>query len=323
MIRVVTSAAPVVSRRELLVGEQRGEVLEARSVAGLVGRQLAHRVDADQGGELLVRRRRTARPLDEVALAQGEAPGLAHRHVDVARARKVALGPHEPVALVAQVEQAPHGHELAGVLRLLAPALELALARPGSPLTATAPPSASVARLTGGAAAALLDVLAVLAAALPGRRRGRGGRLLAAVVPAGARSCDRGLGGCLLEACVFCHCVTPAALGLAAASPLRLAWPCPSPFRDWSPASASSTPPGRPSPPASGPGRRRGRPVGALAGAHVDTRGPQDLVDDVGLLASGIRIEGHRLGDRPELVALFAFQDGALELLLCSHQPPH
>src|SRR5690606_11102146 len=48
----------------------------------------------------------TAGTLEEVALAQTELAGLLDRHVDVVAAGQEALDPQEPVALVAQVQEA-------------------------------------------------------------------------------------------------------------------------------------------------------------------------------------------------------------------------
>ena len=113
---------------ELRVGEQRGEVLEAGPVAGLLGVHARDGVDAQQRRVLLVVRRRPAGALDVVALAQREAPGLADRDVDVLGRRQVAVAAQEAVALVAQVEQPLDLDQLAGVGLLLAAALQLAAA---------------------------------------------------------------------------------------------------------------------------------------------------------------------------------------------------
>ena len=76
---------------QLLVREQRREVLELRTRARLLGIDAVHRVDAQQRGVLLVAAGRTAGALQVVALAQTELPRLLHRHVDVVLAREVAL----------------------------------------------------------------------------------------------------------------------------------------------------------------------------------------------------------------------------------------
>ena len=131
MIRVVTSAAPGVSSLSFASGNSGVRSSNRGRFRASSGASPAHRVDADEGGELLVGRRRTARPFDVVPLAQREAARLADRDVDVRRARQVALGPDESVALVAQVEQAADRDELALVLRLLSATLQLALAATG------------------------------------------------------------------------------------------------------------------------------------------------------------------------------------------------
>ena len=127
-------------------------------------------------GEFLVRRGGPTGTLDEVTPAHGEAPRLADRDVDVLRAREVSLGPKEAIPFVAQVEQAAHGDELAGVLRLLATPLKLALSSTtaGSRRAFAAPPTTSpaVARLVGvGALLHVLTILILTAATLASRRR--------------------------------------------------------------------------------------------------------------------------------------------------------
>src|ERR1700728_4163985 len=114
-----------------LVGEQRGEVLKARSVAGLVGFETRHRVDPKQRRVPLIVRRGPAGPFDVVPFAPRETPGLADRHVDVLGRRQIAVAAQEPVALVAQVEQTSDLDQLAVVRTLLArAALKLALSAP-------------------------------------------------------------------------------------------------------------------------------------------------------------------------------------------------
>ena len=61
---VMFSLSPGISRLKLLVGEERGQVLEAGPVAGLVGVDARDRVDAQQGRVLLVVRGRPAGALD-------------------------------------------------------------------------------------------------------------------------------------------------------------------------------------------------------------------------------------------------------------------
>src|SRR5262249_9658624 len=89
---------------ELLVREQRREVLELATVACLLGIHLVDGVDAKQRRVLLVARRRTARALQVVALAQTELTRLLHRHVHVVLRWQEALQAEEAVALVAQIE---------------------------------------------------------------------------------------------------------------------------------------------------------------------------------------------------------------------------
>jgi len=48
----------------------------------------------------------------------------------------------------------------------------------------------------------------------------------------------------------------------------------------------------------------------------------KDLVNDVGLLRPGRRLERHGLGDGIELVALLAFENRSFELLFRSHGTP-
>ena len=70
------------------------------------GRHVVDLVDAQQRRVLLVAGLRARRALDEVALAQREAAHLRRRDVDVVGPGEVAGRAQEPVALVAQVEQA-------------------------------------------------------------------------------------------------------------------------------------------------------------------------------------------------------------------------
>src|SRR3546814_4660293 len=64
---------------ELLVGEERGQVLEAAAVAGLLRVDAVDRVDPQQRGVLLVAQGGTAGADDVVALAEAELPGLLDR----------------------------------------------------------------------------------------------------------------------------------------------------------------------------------------------------------------------------------------------------
>ena len=110
-------AGPGRLETELRVREQRSQFLELRTVPRVVGAQARDRVDPDQRRELLVAGRRPAGAFHVVALSQREAPRLADRHVDIAGARQIAVGAEEPVALVAQVEQAVHRDQVSLVLR--------------------------------------------------------------------------------------------------------------------------------------------------------------------------------------------------------------
>ena len=93
---------------QVLVGEQRGEVLEARPPAGLLGVGAVDRQHVEQRRVLLVAPGRAARPGDVVALAQPELAGELDRDVGVLAAREVALDAQEAVALVAHVDVAGH-----------------------------------------------------------------------------------------------------------------------------------------------------------------------------------------------------------------------
>src|SRR5207248_7175791 len=103
---------------QLLVGEQRRQVLEAWAGPSLVGRHAVDGVDAQQSRILLAAARRPAGAADVVALPQGEASHLAERDVYVLAAGEIAARTQEAVALVAQVEQALDRNGLALELRL-------------------------------------------------------------------------------------------------------------------------------------------------------------------------------------------------------------
>src|SRR3546814_13348069 len=75
---------------ELLVGEERGQVLEAVAVAGLLRVDAVDRVDPQQRRVLLVAQGGTAGADDVVALAAAELPGLLDRDVAVVTRRKEA-----------------------------------------------------------------------------------------------------------------------------------------------------------------------------------------------------------------------------------------
>src|SRR5581483_10368622 len=164
---------------QLLVGEQRREVLEAGADPGLLGRLAVDLVEAEQRRVLLVAGRRAGGALQVVALAHPEAADLRRRDVDVAPAGQEAARPHEAVALVADLEQPLDLDGLAGRLERAGLPLPLplvlvaaAVGRGGveGPVPAPAP-----------AAAALADAFPVaLVAGLPAaaavlRRFGAGG----------------------------------------------------------------------------------------------------------------------------------------------------
>ena len=205
---------------ELLVGEQRREVLEAAPVAGLLGVLAVDRVDAQQRRVLLVAAGGPAGALEVVALAQAELADLLDRHVHVVLRRQVALHAEEAVALVAQVEEALDVDGLADELLggrlalagLLVAGLPLGLAAAALlPCAALRGALAWLAALVGwpsavavavaapapAAAVAGLAVVAALAALLPcwprpGRSgRGRCGRRRCALLALRAARRDR------------------------------------------------------------------------------------------------------------------------------------
>ena len=108
------------SRRQPLVGEQRGEVLEAGAALGRLGIAAVDGVDLEQRRVLLVATGRPAEAGDVVALAQAVLAGELDRDVGVVAARQVALDAQEAVALVADVEVArrPSTGSLLGDRRL-------------------------------------------------------------------------------------------------------------------------------------------------------------------------------------------------------------
>ncbi len=141
--------------RETLIGEQRGEVLEAGALLGLFGIDPVDGLDAEQGRVLLVPSGRAGGAGEAVTLAQRELPRLLDRDVDVVLAGKVALEAQEAVALVTEVEEALHLNRFA-LERLL-------LIRAVSPLAVTtAATTASVARLAVDSLLGALDRFAFL-----------------------------------------------------------------------------------------------------------------------------------------------------------------
>ena len=111
---------------QLLVREQRSEVLELGTQPRLLGILAVHQVDAEQRGVALVAAGRAAGAREVVALAEAELPRLLDRDVHVVAARQVAVDAKEPVALVAQVEQSGDLDRLADPRLLFAAALTLA-----------------------------------------------------------------------------------------------------------------------------------------------------------------------------------------------------
>ena len=122
---------------EPLVGEQRGQILEARPVTGHLRVERRHRVDLQQGGILFGAAGRPAESLDAVTLAEGEAAGLGDGDVDVLDRGQVPLAPQEAVPFVAQVEKTPDRDELTLVLLLLAATGALQVPFGPSPLAVT------------------------------------------------------------------------------------------------------------------------------------------------------------------------------------------
>ena len=304
---------------ELGVREEGREVLEAGAAASRLGVEPGDGVDPQQRRVLLVVGGGPAGPLDEVALAQGEPPRLADRHVDVLGRRQVAVAAHEAVALVAQVEQAAHLDQVTLVGAVLGrAALQLALA-PWPTLAAPAPAAPAVARV--GSPARVVVVLLLLArvpGALALLRRPRPGGPVVTVVGGAvaghavvARPVQdlgverfRGHRGPrpavadrpvvvdlidlvdLVDLVVFDVGVGRRAVGVVYGS--------------------VGTP-----------------PEGRLVAVRRHAGRFQDLIDDVRLLGPGGRLQGHRLGDRVELVSLLGLEYGPFELLFGSHRPPH
>ena len=100
---------------ELLVREQRREVLELRAAARPARDRASLTVwISQQRRVLLVAAGRARQAGDVVALAQPVLAGLLDRDVDVVAARQVAVHAEEAVALVAEVEVAGHLDRLAG-----------------------------------------------------------------------------------------------------------------------------------------------------------------------------------------------------------------
>ena len=125
---------PSISRRSLLVREERGEGLELGSLHRLVGGHAVDLVDADDGGELLLRARGPDRAGDDVPLAEAELAHLIGRDVDVLVPGQIPGDSQEAVALREDVEQPLTGLEvlLGDVLILTATATATSAATPVS-----------------------------------------------------------------------------------------------------------------------------------------------------------------------------------------------
>ena len=312
----------------LLVGEQRRQVLEAGPLARFVGSQPADRVDAQQRRVLLVAAGRPAGALDVVALAQGEAPHLADRHVDVPRARKEAGRAQEAEALVAQIQEALHGHRLTLELHLLALALALQVALAPVPVPAPAPAPPPVPGLARPALESSRPPLAPVAVAAPlllrvaGRRR-RGRRGSPGPAPVGC-----GRGGARSRVLPRAGGVRRSGGGVRARRGRgrigrlrrlvgRVAVGDSSDLRHLG---LGGT---RPAPSSTGLGLRftcRRSVVARLP--HVHAGGAEDGVDEVGLLRPGPRLQAHGVGDGVKLVTLLVLENRALELLLTAHRSP-
>jgi hypothetical protein len=300
MILVVVSAEPEVSSRSLSSGNSGVRSSKRGRLRASSG------VSPDESREFLVRCRGAARPLDVVPPPQGETPRLADRHVYVTRARQVPLGAQETVTLVAQVQKSPDRHELTRVLRLCSPALKLAVGRMTTGLASPPAPAPPIA----GFASSCLVLLATRSGNHPRARGGgdlvhltvacgdlgpvlgplRVGRLR--VLPVGSCGGARPLAGLHRASCDSC---TRGQLAVAVAR-------------------ARGKDPAR--------GAQITFAVTRTRTGNFNSCGPQDLVDDVGLLRARIHLQRHRLGDHTEFVAFLAFEYGPLELLLCSHVAP-
>ena len=125
---------------QLLVGEQRREVLEPGPPLGRLGVATVDGVDLEQRRVLLVATGRPAEPGDVVALAQPVLAGELDRDVGVVAARQVALDAQEAVALVAHVEVARRPRPARCSARVLRP-----LARSRRPSSPCGPSRAAVA----------------------------------------------------------------------------------------------------------------------------------------------------------------------------------
>ena len=99
---------------EVLVGEQGGEVLEARPLARQLWVGAVDRQHVEQCRVLLVATGRATRTGDLIALAQPVLAGELDRDVGVLATREVTLHAQEAVSLVAHVDVARHLDRLVG-----------------------------------------------------------------------------------------------------------------------------------------------------------------------------------------------------------------
>ena len=96
---------PVDLESESLVREERGERLELGPLHRLVGSHAVDLVDADDGGELLLRAWGPDRARDDVALAETELAHLIGGDVNVVVSGQIAGDSEEAVTLGKDVEQ--------------------------------------------------------------------------------------------------------------------------------------------------------------------------------------------------------------------------
>ena len=320
---------------QLLVGEERRQVLEPRPAPGRLRVTAVDGVDLEHRRVLLVAPGRPGQTGHVVALAQPVLAGQLHGDVGVLTARQVALDPQEPVALVAHVEVPRHVDRLVAhrrrrlgvtldehhvvALRTVGSTRPALAAAPAAPVAALAVLSAiRDARL---AVTALLPRWTVLATAIRPSCRGLvggaadetfvgGGRhviddvrhriavgvTIRAGAGAGGPNLQLPLGGRLVER--ICR------------SGLHLLGNC---CRARITVRRRSV---RGCRRRSGESRWRGGV--AVGGRRRRARRLEDLHDDVGLLGPRARLHPECFGDCQELVLVLGFQDGLFECL-CGH----
>ena len=346
-IRRVLEAQP-------LVGEQRREVLEAGPAAGRLGVAAVDGLDVEQRRVLLVATGRPARAGDVVALAQAVLAGELHRDVGVVAARQVALDAQEAVALVAHVEVARHGDDLARRRHAAAVGTTTTSSPASSPCGPSRPATGTaLAAAPAPAVAALAVVLAPLGRRPAGRRRSDR-RPAAGRRPGGRRggAAARSSVGVLTRPSSAATDASSSLVGSAGTSPLsrsasshsasgspsspsttstrrrrdrgRLRPAASTTMSSGSSTSAISTTATRVACPRHRSCRCRARPAPLVAAGASTVRATaagrlQDLPDDVGLLRAGAGLHAERLGDRQQLVLVLRFQDGLFECL-CGHE---